>query len=73
VTTVDVRCPVDPRTLFMRIAVDPDVTIEQPGNVIVVACRTCRRASARQAQEQASLVLHRFNVLGEFLGTEVQR
>ena len=60
-TTVDVRCPVNPRRLFMRLQRrDPDVRIDPSSNLIQVACRDCGRAAG-------ALVVHQFNLLGELV------
>ncbi|MDL5159404.1 hypothetical protein [Actinomycetospora termitidis] len=59
---VDVRCPVNPGRLFMRLRQrDPDVQVVQPGNVLEVKCRDCTKARGRD-------VVHTWNVLGEYLG-----
>jgi hypothetical protein len=70
VTEVDVRCPVDPRTLFLRIG-QPDVTVDGT-NTLTVACDSCR-ARYRKLGDPVRLVKHSYNVLGEHLGTEVVR
>lgn len=60
-TTVDVRCPVNPSRLFMRLRRrDPDVRIDPSSNLIEVACRDCARAAGAR-------VVHRFNLLGELV------
>jgi hypothetical protein len=68
VSAVDIRCPENPVRLFFRI--DRIVNIDG-ANLIEVACRDCR--NQRRAEDpQVSLVLHRFNVAGELVETEVQ-
>lgn len=63
-TTVDVRCPDNPRRLFMRIQRrDPAVHIDRKSNLIEVVCRDCSRASG------LFRVLHRYNILGELVET----
>lgn len=62
-TTVDVRCPVNPRRLFMRLHRDPDVRIDPGTNLIEVACRDCGR------NRGVERVLHRYNILGELVET----
>jgi len=62
VKTVDVRCPVNPSRLFMRLKRDPAVRIDPYSNLIEVACRDCARPTG-------SRVLHRYNILGELVET----
>jgi hypothetical protein len=66
VTAADIRCPANPKRLFLR--------IERPqivdGNLIEVACRDCRNVR-RERGEDVRSVVHRYNVLGELIETEV--
>jgi hypothetical protein len=62
-TTVDVRCPVNPRRLFMRLKRDPAVRIDRGSNLIEVACRDCAKARGMD------LVLHRYDILGCLIET----
>lgn len=63
VTTTDVRCPENPRRLFMRLHHDPDVRIDSTSNLIEVSCRDCSR-------EAGGRVLHRYNIVGELVETD---
>lgn len=56
-TIVDVRCPINPSRLFMRLRRDPNVRIDPGDNLIEVLCRDCGG------------VLHRYNILGELVET----
>lgn len=60
--TVDVRCPVNPSRLFMRLHRDPDVRIDPGSNLIVVRCRDCGRLRGR-------VVDHAYNIVGELVET----
>ena len=62
----ELRCPVHPRRLFMRIG-GPRVVA---GNLIEVACDDCRKDMRRNGA-QVLRVLHRYNVLGDLVETEV--
>ena len=64
---VDFRCPAHPVRLLLRIG--KPVVIDG-ANLIEVACRDCR-TDYRKAGVDATLVLHRFNVLGELIETVV--
>ncbi len=66
---VELRCPVGPRKLFAKLRLSgrsPEVTSD---NLIELPCQYCRRELARAGRE-ASLVLHRFNIIGELVETE---
>lgn len=67
-SAVDLRCPVYSYRMFARIL--SEGTVVQPGNVTEVSCDECRKARRKQG-EQVSLVLHRFNPLGEHIETVV--
>lgn len=69
-TEVDLRCPVTPRRLFARWRTDGRIV---DGNLIEVACDDCKAAARRMGQPDVALVLHRFNVLGECVESEVRR
>ena len=52
----DVRCPDNPRRLFVRI--DPAT------NLIEILCRDCTRQTGAR-------VFHRYNIAGELIETEI--
>lgn len=64
---IDVRCPNHPVRLLLRVGKPVNV---DDANLIEVACRDCRR-DLQKAGQQATLVLHRYNVLGELVETVV--
>ena len=63
---IDVRCDKFQRRLFVRL-----LTTEKPviveGNLLEFACRDCAKL------EKAERVLHRFDVAGELVETEILR
>lgn len=63
---VEIRCDKFKRRLFGRLLTEEGLTIV-PGNLFEFSCRDCAKA------ERAVRVLHRFNVLGELVETEVLR
>lgn len=65
---IDIRCPRHPVRLLLRIGAPKKI---DGANLIEVACRDCR-ADRRKAGEAVSLVLHRYNVLGELVETVVE-
>ena len=64
----EIRCPVDQRKMFAKIRWGDDAVV-LPGNVIEVACPYCRRME-RDKGRSVGLVLHSYNMLGEYLSTE---
>jgi hypothetical protein len=61
----DLRCPVYAKTMFARLDVDTRIV---PGpNLIEVACRDCRN----DRHPRPTRVLHRYNLLGDWIETEV--
>lgn len=67
---VELRCPVSPRRMFARWFSTGEATIVE-GNLIEVACSECRRSARLLAGGEPTRVLHRYNVLGECVETEV--
>lgn len=68
-TTVDLRCPVDSRKLFGRLLLGDAEIVE--GNLIEIACDACKR-NQRTLGKDVDLVLHRYNVLGKHVETEIR-
>ena len=67
---VELRCPVGPRRLFAKLrlsGVRPPVTRD---NLIELSCSDCRRSLSR-AGRGVSLVLHRYDIVGSLVETEV--
>lgn len=64
----ELRCPVNPLRLFMKIE---DAHLIE-GNVISIACQDCRK-DMRKTGIVVSRVIHRFNVIGECLDTLVEK
>lgn len=65
---IDIRCPRFPVRLLLRIG-NPVVTADG-ANLIEVACKDCR-TDRRRAGQKVDLVVHRYNVLGQLVETEV--
>jgi hypothetical protein len=66
---IDIRCPRHPVRLLLRIGKPMKV---DGANLIEIACRDCRN-DARRTDPTVSLVLHRYNVVGELVETVVER
>lgn len=63
---VELRCPANPSRLFAKVVTERPLTIVE-GNLIEVACRDCAK------DRGVRRVLHRFDVTGELIETEVLR
>lgn len=59
------RCPLDAQRMFGKLVLEQRPKIVD-GNLLEFACDKCRR------RDGAALVLHRFNVAGEFVETETR-
>lgn len=69
-TALDLRCDQNPKRLLARIR-DPEAGVSiVEGNLIEVACDYCK-SEARRRDSTIKLVVHRWNVLGELIETEV--
>lgn len=64
----EIRCPKHRSRLLLKVT--GHVKVEDGMNLIEIACRDCRN-ERRDAGEHVQLVLHRFNVGGELVETEV--
>lgn len=64
---IEIRCPANPVRLLLRVG---HIVQIEGANMIEVACRDCRNQH-RKNGEKVDLVLHRFNVAGELVETEV--
>lgn len=66
---VDLRCPEHYGTLLLRIG---RPVIVDGANMIEVACKSCRN-DLRRRGDAVFRVLHRYNVIGDLVETEVVR
>lgn len=70
-STVEVRCPVGIRRLFTKLQLEGESPKITDGNLLEFACADCRKRMVRLGEE-VSLVLHRYNFIGELVETEVR-
>lgn len=70
VLEIEVRCPVGPRRLFAKIVAEGGRPKIVEGNLIEFACSDCRRLR-RLSGEPVTLVLHRYDLAGQLVETEV--
>lgn len=67
---VELRCPQGMGKLLAKAHLEGPDPLVLPAGLVEVACSNCARA--RRAQGVfCTRVLHRFNLLGELVGTEV--
>lgn len=61
---VEMRCPVQPQRMFGKMVLSGEYAITD-GNLLEFACDRCRKI------RKAVQVLHRFNIAGELVESEV--
>lgn len=64
VQVIEVRCDENPHRMFVKLLVT-DRPVIVAGNLLEFACRDCAK------DRHAARVLHRFNVVGELVETEI--
>ncbi len=70
VREVELRCPVGPRKLFAKLRLAGESATVTPENLIELSCQDCRRR-LRNENRDVSLVLHRFDIIGDLIETVV--
>lgn len=70
---VDLRCPVGAQKLLARIRQTQGQVKVTDDNLLELACRDCRSRVAAETGVRPALVVHRFNILGELVESEVIR
>lgn len=65
---IEIRCPAVPLRLLLRLGAP---VLVDGANLIEIACRGCK-TDYRKAGQEVSLVLHRYNVMGQLVETEIQ-
>lgn len=65
---VELRCPTGPRKLFAKLRMSGEQPSVTSGNLVEMACQDCRRRLRSEGRD-VSLVLHRFNIVGELIET----
>lgn len=68
---IDIRCPEDPRRLFLKLRQDGEVPHVTDGNLIELACGECKR-SRRLTDPTVIRVLHRYDLSGDLIETKVE-
>lgn len=69
--TVEVRCPVGIGRLFTKLKLAGESPKITDDNLLEFACADCRKRLVRSG-DPATLVLHRYNFVGELIETEVR-
>jgi hypothetical protein len=69
---VELRCPLNESRLLAKILADPTAKIVE-GNLVEVACDHCKSVRRKAGEADVLRVLHRFNVLGASVETEIVR
>lgn len=68
--TVEIRCPIGPKRLLSKLLVAGEKPRVTEGNLIEFACDDCKR-TLRQQGNTVTRVLHRYDLAGELVETEV--
>jgi hypothetical protein len=69
-TEIEMRCPVGPRRLFALMLDRGERPRRAEGNLVEFVCRDCAK-ELRHADATVVYVLHRYNIMGELIETEV--
>lgn len=70
-TIVELRCNVGPRRLFGKVKADGGKPTVVDGNLVEFHCRDCTKALRSTSPTPVERVLHRFDVSGQLVETEV--
>lgn len=70
-TYVDLRCPLGARKLLAKVRKTGESHGIVEGNLLELACRDCRNNLSNDEGKRPNTVLHRFNILGELIESEV--
>lgn len=69
---VDLRCPVGPRQLLGKVLRDSGHIPVDASNLMELACRDCAR-SLRRSDPDVRRVVHRYDLSGTLVESEIQR
>lgn len=70
-TIVDLRCPAGPQKLLARQEQRGEPRVIDGDNLMVLPCRDCRRATEQAEGKRPVRVLHKFDILGALIETEI--
>lgn len=68
--TVELRCPEDPRTLLGKTLAEGKKPPITDGNLVELACRSCRYLLEEPGRGRPKRVLHRYDLAGSLIETE---
>lgn len=69
---VEIRCPVGPRRLLFKMIQSGDQPEVVDGNLIELSCSDCK-ATLRRADPSIRRVLHRYDLVGTLVESEIVR
>lgn len=70
---VELRCPVGPRKLFAKLMVRGEQPTVNSDNLLELSCQDCRKRLRQSGDEDVSFVLHRYDIIGQLVETEIVR
>lgn len=68
---VDVRCPVGPRSLLMRLRLTEDHPFVNDDNLLELACDSCK-STLRKSGKNVKRVLHLYDFTGALSHTRIE-
>ena len=68
---VEIRCPVGPRRLFLKMLADGQKPAITDGNLMELACSDCKRLLRDSYGIGSSRVLHRYDLAGVLVETKI--
>lgn len=69
-TLLELRCPVGPRALLAKIVAAGGPVVVTPDNLVELSCRDCKHRE-RANGNTCRLVLHRFDIAGNLVESEI--
>lgn len=69
-TYVDLRCPIGPKRLLGKLRQQGEQARINSDNMLELACRDCKDELAKKTGNKPTLVVHRFNIIGDLVESE---
>lgn len=69
---LELRCPAGPRALLAKIVAAGGPVVVTADNLVELSCRDCKHRERDQGRE-CRLVLHRFDITGALVESEIIR
>jgi hypothetical protein len=73
IEVIDIRCPENPRLLFLKLRRAGVATPVVDGNLIELACELCKKTRRNQGEQDVLRVLHYYDLTGTCVESKVVR